>query len=147
MLDLLPPGDRRHGLSGERRLYGDTLGPQGQPTALATNATDFAGPPAVDALLAAGFRVLVHDRAFADPAIWSRFSAAHPMALYVAARDPASLIAAAWKTSERVDVIVSNDHYPAVHGAKEKASLDNLRRTLEVLVVEPFAFLQAASRA
>ncbi len=117
---------------------------QGQPTALVSNATDFAGPPAIDALIAAGFRVLVHDRAFADPAIWSRFSSAHPKAEYVAARDPASLIAAAWKTADRVDVIVSNDHYPAVHGPTDEASLDDFRRTLEVLVVEPFALLQAA---
>jgi 3-oxoacyl-[acyl-carrier protein] reductase len=112
--------------------------------ALVTNVTDFAGPPAVDALLDADFRVLVHDRTFADQDSWTRFSSGHPGAERVAATDPASLIAAAWANAGNVDVIISNDHYPAIREPSDYASLDDLRRTLEVLVVEPFALLKAA---
>jgi 3-oxoacyl-[acyl-carrier protein] reductase len=113
------------------------------PTVLVTNATDFAGPPAVDAL-AADFRVLAHDRTFVDPAAWARFARAHPCVEHIAAPDPAALIAAAWSTASRVDAIISNDHYPAIHGPSDQASLDDLRQTLEVLVIEPFATLKAA---
>lgn len=115
----------------------------GRPTALVTNVTDFAGPPAVEALAAAGFRVLVHDRTFSDPSAWRDFAASHPHAEPVAATDPASLVAAAWEAT-RVDVIVSNDHYPAIQTPSEEASLEDLRQTLDVLVVQPFALLQAA---
>jgi NAD(P)-dependent dehydrogenase (short-subunit alcohol dehydrogenase family) len=117
---------------------------QSRPTAVVSNATDFAGPPAVEALVAASFRVLVHDRTFTDPAIWARFSLAHPRAEYIEAADPASLIAAAWDAAGQIDVIVSNDHYPVIHGPSFEASLDDLRQTLEILVVEPFALLKAA---
>jgi 3-oxoacyl-[acyl-carrier protein] reductase len=113
-------------------------------TALVANASDFAGPAAVEALVAADFRVLVSDRTFADPEAWTRFSLAHPRAERIEAGDPASLIAAAWKIVGRVDVIVSNDHFPAIHGPSDTASLDDLRRTLEALVVEPFAALKVA---
>ena len=117
---------------------------QNSLTALVTNASDFAGPPAVEALVAADVRVLVNDKAFADPAAWSRFSLAHPRAERIEASDPAALIAMAWDIAGRVDAIVSNDHYPAIHKASDQASLDDLRRTLEALVVAPFAAMKAA---
>jgi NAD(P)-dependent dehydrogenase (short-subunit alcohol dehydrogenase family) len=117
---------------------------QSTSTALITNAADYAGPPAVDALLAADFRVLVQDKTFVDLTAWAQFSRAHPGAELIATTDPASLIATAWNTAGRIDVIVSNDHYPAIHGPSDQALLDDLRQTLEVLVVEPFAMLKAA---
>jgi 3-oxoacyl-[acyl-carrier protein] reductase len=115
------------------------------PTALVTNASDFAGPPAVQALVASGFRVLVCDRTFHDPAIWARFSEAHPGAELVKAADNATLVDAIWSAAGRVDVVVSNDHYPALHRPIEEATLDDLRKTLEILVVEPYALLKAAT--
>jgi NAD(P)-dependent dehydrogenase (short-subunit alcohol dehydrogenase family) len=114
------------------------------PTALVTNSTGYAGPPAVDALGEAGFRVLVHDRQFSDQAVLEQFLRLHPHAEYVRAESPAGLPGAALNVAGRLDAIVSNDHYPAVQTASEKASLEDLRNTLEVLVVEPFAMLQAA---
>jgi NAD(P)-dependent dehydrogenase (short-subunit alcohol dehydrogenase family) len=114
------------------------------PVALVTNAGDYAGPPAVAALAEAGFRVLVHDRSFADAAAWSAFAAAHPSAERIDADDPASLVEFAWQSAGRIDAVVGNDHWPAIHGPTEQASLDDLRRTLEVLVVDPFALMKAA---
>jgi NAD(P)-dependent dehydrogenase (short-subunit alcohol dehydrogenase family) len=92
--------------------------------ALVTNALEFAGPPSVDALAAAGFRVAVHDRRFEDAAT--------------------RVIDAAWATLDGLDVIVSNDAFPAIHGSIEDASVDDLRLTLERLVVFPFALARAA---
>lgn len=111
--------------------------------ALITNVTDFASPAAVDALLSAGCRVLVHDK-FADQASWTRFSSEHPGVERVVATDTHSLVAAAWDMGKRVDVLVSNDHYPAKLEPSDTAPLDGLRKTLEALVVQPFALLQAA---
>lgn len=114
------------------------------PVALVTNVTGYAGPPAVAALVAAGFRVLVHDGAFADQARLAAFLAAHPQAEYVAAADPAALIESAWAKAGRLDAIVSNDHFPAPQTSLEETSLTFLRDTMESLVVAPFALLQAA---
>lgn len=113
-------------------------------TALVTNASDYAGRPAADALLMAGFRVLVHDRTFADASVWNEFSTAHPRVELVNASDAQSLASAAWRLAGKIDAIVSNDHHPAVQSLTEDASIDALRLTIERLVVDPFRFLQAA---
>jgi 3-oxoacyl-[acyl-carrier protein] reductase len=112
--------------------------------ALVTNASDYAGPPAVDALVGAGFHVIVHDRRFEETRTWNQFSQAHPGAEYLPADGPRALIDAAWARTGRVDVIVSNDHHPAVQKATPEVSLADLRETLEALVVSPLALLQAA---
>ncbi|MGF6753997.1 hypothetical protein [Paraburkholderia sp. GAS42] len=83
------------------------------PIALVTNSTGYAGPPAVDALGEAGFRVLVHDRQFSDQAVLEQFLRLHPHAEYVRAESPAGLPGAALNVAGRLDAIVSNDHYPA----------------------------------
>jgi NAD(P)-dependent dehydrogenase (short-subunit alcohol dehydrogenase family) len=54
------------------------------------------------------------------------------------------LVEAAWAVTGRVDAIVSNDHFPAIHRPTVDASLDDLRQTLEKLVVGPFALVKAA---
>ncbi len=106
--------------------------------ALVTNAGDFAGPPAVDALLADGYRVLAHDPAFARTADRDAFLARHPGAETAGHAEPDDLVAWAWDQAGAVDVVVSNDHYPAIHVAVEDAAADDLRATLEALVVWPF---------
>jgi 3-oxoacyl-[acyl-carrier protein] reductase len=113
-------------------------------TALVTNASGYAGPPAVDALVKAGFRVLVHDRKFSEVAAWEAFSRTHPYAEVIVASDATSLATSAWEQAGEIHAIVSNDHYPAVQSPTENASLSELRLTLERLIVEPFSFLQMA---
>lgn len=115
-----------------------------QPTVLVTNVTGYAGPPSVDALTKAGFRVLVHDRCFDVATSWSEFSAAHPGAELLLAEDVESLASAAWETGEVITAIVSNDHYPAVQNPTGSASVEDLRATLERLVVDPFRLIRAA---
>jgi len=115
-----------------------------QKVALVTNASDYAGPPAVTALLEAGFRVLVHDDIYADENAWVEFATAHPGAERVSAETPELLVEAAWRSSGHVDAIVSNDHFPAIHRPLPEAALDDLRRTLEKLVIRPYALVRAA---
>lgn len=44
----------------------------------------------------------------------------------------------------RIDAIVSNDTFPAIHGPTASLSIGQLRDTLEALVVFPFQLMQAA---
>jgi 3-oxoacyl-[acyl-carrier protein] reductase len=113
-------------------------------TALVTNATGYAGPPAVAALSHSGFRVLVHDEAFGDPVAREAFLHTHPAAEVILADSPATLVAKVWKAAGNLNTIVCNDHYPAVQASSENVSLGVFRKTLESLVIYPFALLQAA---
>jgi len=112
--------------------------------ALVTNFTDYAGPPALTALVNANFRVLAHDHAVKDADTWRKFSSIFPEVELLSAKDPGSLIEAAWGVAGRIDAIVSNDHFPAVNSPSSHVSLEQLRQTLEKLVVDPFALIQAA---
>jgi NAD(P)-dependent dehydrogenase (short-subunit alcohol dehydrogenase family) len=78
-----------------------------QQIALVTNASDYAGPPAVAALLDAGFRVLVHDDSFVDDIAWEHFSNAHDGAERVSANSVELLVEAAWAVTGRIDAILS----------------------------------------
>ena len=113
-------------------------------TALVTNALEFAGPPAVVALRAAGFRVIAHDTAFADAAARQRYQQANPDVAALAEQGPADIIESAWAAAQRLDVLVSNDAYPPIHGPIASANIDDLRATLDRLIVFPFALAQAA---
>jgi len=113
-------------------------------SALVTHALEFAGPPAADVLAAAGFRVAVHDCQFADEHARTSYTAAHPDRIVLAEQEPARLVEAAWSALGGLDVIVSNDAFQAIHGPIETSSLDDLRTTLERLVVFPFALAKAA---
>lgn len=112
--------------------------------ALVTHALEFAGPPAVAALSAAGFRVLAHDQRFVDAAAREAFAATYAGAVACPAQDPGALVDAAWALAGRLDVVVSNDAHPVVHAPVADARLDDLRDTFEQLVAFPFALAQAA---
>lgn len=114
-----------------------------QPIALVTNVCEFAGPPAVQALDAAGFHVLAHDITFADPVRAEQYRTEHPDVVVLAEQTPSALVAAALSVAQRLDVVVSNDAYPPIHGPIATAAVDDLRATLERLVVFPFALMQA----
>lgn len=115
-----------------------------QPVALVTNAQEFAGPPAVEALQAAGFRVVAHDTAFADPAELGRYRSAYPEVAALPEQLPQAVVAAAIAVGQRLDVLVSNDAFRAIQCNIEDAQLEGLHATLERLVVFPFAIAKAA---
>ncbi|MEO1092632.1 MAG: SDR family oxidoreductase [Pseudomonadota bacterium] len=114
-----------------------------RPSALVTNVTEFAGPPAVDALVDAGFRVFCHDRGFAEPDARETYAAGRPDVHTLAAREPAALVEAAIEAAGSIEVVVSNDSYPAIVGPVEDADVQDLTDTLGALVVMPFALLGA----
>jgi NAD(P)-dependent dehydrogenase (short-subunit alcohol dehydrogenase family) len=63
--------------------------------------------------------------------------------LALAEQEPAAIVDAAWSATGGIDVVVAHDAHPAIHGAIEDANVDDLRATLERLVVFPFALARA----
>ncbi len=112
--------------------------------ALVTNATGFAGPPAVAALLDAGFRVLAHDAAFADPDAWTDFAAGREGLEPIAAAEPEAVVDQAFARADRIAAIVSNDHFPAPAHPPDTAPLEALRGNYAALLEFPFRLIQAA---
>ncbi|MEX3969711.1 SDR family oxidoreductase [Paraburkholderia caribensis] len=112
--------------------------------ALVTNATGYAGPPAVAALQDAHYRVLAHDNAFGSETARIGFLVDHPGAELIVASTPQGAFEAAWSVAGRIDAVISNDHFPAIHKPTTEVSLDEMRETLEALVVQPFALVRAA---
>ena len=114
--------------------------------ALITNALAFAGPPAVDSLLKAGFQVVVHDVAFISAAAQENYRSANPDVVVLADQAPQEIVESAWAVSNRLDVLVSNDAYRPIHGPIEDAEIESLQSTLDRLVVFPFEIARAAIR-
>ncbi len=113
-------------------------------SALVTNASDFVGPPAVDALLAAGFRVFVQDESFLSAEVWQRFLGAHPNAELIETADPGDAVTRAWDRAGTLDALISNDHHPAKSSPTEQVDLEELDRSLIALVTRPFRVMQRA---
>lgn len=114
------------------------------PNALVTNATGYAGPPAVDALLEGGFRVFAQDGAFSEPDAWEAFRAEREGLVRVAETGPAEIVAAVLERVETLDALVSNDMHPARAHVPDTAPLEDLRGNLDRLVEFPYALIQAA---
>jgi len=112
--------------------------------ALVTHVLDFVGPPAVKALLESGHCVVAQDPAFQDDRKKREYEASHPGTIAVGLRDPEQLIQYAWENERKVDVLVSNDTYPAIHVPVEDADVADLRATIDAVLVYPFKLLQSA---
>jgi NAD(P)-dependent dehydrogenase (short-subunit alcohol dehydrogenase family) len=87
---------------------------------------------------------VVHDTALADETTRNEYSENNPGTIPAAAQEPRELIEWVWDEFGQVDALVSNDRYPAIHGPLENAKIEDLRQTLERLVVFPFALMKAA---
>jgi NAD(P)-dependent dehydrogenase (short-subunit alcohol dehydrogenase family) len=115
-----------------------------KPVVLITNALAFAGPPAVESLLKAGFQVVVHDVAFMSLTAQADYRSAYPDVFILPDQTPTEIVESAWAVSNRLDVLVSNDAYRPIHGPIEDAEIDSLEATLDRLVVFPFEIAKAA---
>ena len=112
--------------------------------ALVTNALDYVGPPAVKALLGDGYNVVAQDPAFQDAHKQENYKANHPGAVPLGLQDPKKLIQHVWGNNEKVDVLISNDTFPAIHIPIEEANVEDLNATIENVLVYPFKLMQEA---
>lgn len=119
--------------------------PDAPHIALVTNVQSYAGPAAVAALLARGFEVIAHDPAFGDSEVRAEYAAGHPGAEPSPEQEPEALINRAWDDHGPLEVILSNDNYPAIHRPIEEAEVEDLKKTLDALVVFPYRLLRAAA--
>ena len=112
--------------------------------ALVTNVLDYVGPPAVKALLDGGYSVIAQDPAFQDAGRQETYQATHPGAIPLGIRDPGKIIEHVWDNYEKLDVLISNDTYPAIHIPIDEANVEDLIATIENVLVYPFKLMQEA---
>jgi len=112
--------------------------------ALVTNVLDYVGPPAVNALLENGYRVVAQDPAFQDTTKQEDYRTDNPGTMPLGFRDPEKLTQHVWENYGKVDVLISNDTFPAIHVPIEEANVEDLNATLENVLVYPFKLMQAA---
>jgi len=113
-------------------------------TALVTNINHFVGLAAARALAANGASVVCHDREFTDADVRSAFEATHAGYIASPAQEPAELVATTERDNGAIDILVSNDAFPAIRASVENANLADLRAGFEEMVVAPFALIGAA---
>lgn len=112
--------------------------------AIITNVLDFVGPPAVEALLEDNYTIIAHDNTFQDEKIKENYENKNKCTIPVYFKEPKDLVQYAWDTKDSIDVIISNDTYPAIHGPIEDANIEDLIATIENIMVYPFKLMQAA---
>ena len=72
------------------------------------------------------------------------FAEKHPGAERLDAAEPAGAVQESWDRAGRIDVVVSNDHFPAKSIPTEACGDDYFRQSLNMLVERPFKLMQAA---
>jgi NAD(P)-dependent dehydrogenase (short-subunit alcohol dehydrogenase family) len=112
--------------------------------ALVTNVLDYVGPPAVMALIEDGYNVVAQDPSFQDTNKQEDYKANHPGTVPIGILDPKKLIHHVWDNYKNVDVLISNDTFPAIHIPIEEANVEDLNATLENVLVYPFKLMQEA---
>lgn len=121
--------------------------------AFLTNATEYAGPGAVGALLSDGWQLYCHDRKFSDAADREQFEVANPGAVASEAPDVESFVGMGVARFGTIDALVSNDvpvgtQYVSSKGsgrdAKVPDPLVDFELYLDSLVMEPVRLLRAA---
>ena len=115
-----------------------------QKTALVTNVLDYVGPPAVTTLVDSGFKVIAHDPSFSDKSTRDQYAKENPQTDPVAAQDPTMLIKKTSEKYKKIDVILSNDTYPAIHVPIAEADIEDLKKTIDSVVIFPFRLMKAA---
>lgn len=118
-------------------------GPLTGRVALVTNVAHFVGLPAAIELAAQGATAICHDKSFADADARRDFAETHPDLHVIGEQEPAEITAAVTAGHDRIDVVVSNDAFPAIRAPIENAELEDMRAGLETLVTAPFALAQA----
>jgi NAD(P)-dependent dehydrogenase (short-subunit alcohol dehydrogenase family) len=112
--------------------------------AIVTNVTELAGLACARALLRDGMTVVCHDSRFKEAGTRGEFDKANPGLLAAPEQDPEALVRAVVRTHGQVDVLYSNDVFPAGFAPIEEISVEQFRATLEGLLVMPFALCRAA---
>ena len=112
--------------------------------ALVTNVLDYVGPPAVTALIAEGYHVVAQDPAFEEADSLRVYQQQFLNVDAVGIIDPRELVDHLWSKYKKIDVLVSNDTYPAIHGPIAEVQVEDLQATINSVLLYPFILMQAA---
>ncbi len=115
-------------------------------SALVTNVNHFVGVAAAQSLLHHGARVVCHDAAFTEQQGRETFQNDHPNLEVLETPDTGQAVDAAVEALGQLDIAVINDFHPALRAPIDQADLEDLRQTLEALMVVPFKTAAAAAR-
>jgi NAD(P)-dependent dehydrogenase (short-subunit alcohol dehydrogenase family) len=115
----------------------------GTRIAIVTHVLELAGLACARALHRDGLTVVCHDARFTDAATRKAFETEESGLLASVEQDPSALVAAVIRDHGQVDVLYSNDVFPAAFVPVEEITLEQFRATLEGLTVMPFALCRA----
>ncbi len=68
----------------------------------------------------------------------------NPGTIPLGIQEPKKLIQHVWDIHNKVDVLVSNDTFPAIHVPIDEANVEDLNSTIDHVLVYPFRLMQAA---
>ena len=112
---------------------------------LITNVQHFVGLPTALEMARQGARVVCHDASFSDSSIREEFESENPLVTTTNAKDAADIFEDVEKIFGPVDILVSNDFFPAIRAPVDEASVDDMYRGLQALLIAPFQFSAAAA--
>lgn len=88
--------------------------------------------------------MVAQDPSFQDTHKQEDYVANHPGTEPLDIQEPKKLIQHVWDNHKKVDVLISNDTFPAIHIPIEEAAVEDLNATIENVLVYPFKLMQAA---
>ena len=113
---------------------------------LVTHVNHFVGHGAVDRLLEEGMTVVCHDRLFEEQRQRDVFRNRFPNAELCACITPQDIVEDIIDRFGRLDVLVSNDPYPAERAPIDEACANDYRKALEALTIWPFDLVTHVAR-
>ncbi|NWH07889.1 MAG: SDR family oxidoreductase [Alphaproteobacteria bacterium] len=112
--------------------------------AIVTDALHFLGTPALLVLRRHGMTVMCQDKTFVEEKARLAFEAEHADAVAASAQEPVALVSETLERLGRIDLIVSNDAFPALRTPIAELKAADLHATYEALVYRPFALASAS---
>ena len=116
-----------------------------EKVAFLTNALEYAGPPAADALIEAGWTIFCHDDAFATKDVRTAYESQFPGRIASPERDVATFAAEGLRRFGRIDALISNDIPKRTAPFREVSDLlQDFEAHLDSLLLEPVRLIRAA---
>jgi len=113
--------------------------------AIVMNVKKFVGLATAVSLARAGAKVVCHDDSFSDDEELKSFSMSYPDLFPSAKQQPLSLVEATTEQFGQIDILVSNDAFPALRRKVEDCDLENLQKGIQSLVIEPYKAIAAVT--
>jgi len=113
--------------------------------ALVTNIEHYVGLSAAQEMARQGAKVFCHSASFSDNGVFQEFKGRETSLSAVGGVCPEDAVAQAIEDGGHLDVLVSNDFFPAIRAPIDEASQRELEAALDALVVKPYKFAAAAA--